>query len=286
MPDTTETVRPDEAQSEERQRALNAAITRQKVDDKGPAPAEAEGNAVTSPLSGEVDVEWEPGVVRKVKVEDLVQAAKSKADIEAAKRAVALGAAEAAVMEQLKQLSEEDRAVIMDGIRDPSRLRQKPPQRTEDDDLTDILGMDEKRTNGHDDPRWREIEEMKQVVQAIAQHVSEDLNQKAKSTMATRVAEEMSGYTDAFPRGSELSNWAKDSIMTEIALDPKQDLGELVAKTAARALKLRGVDRETRKASPTTAGPSEMPRGLTADELQGGQSLSRVSAFLDKLHRR
>lgn len=284
MPDTTVTDKSADADSQKRQQALealNAKLTGVPAPAKAPETSEEDGKvAATAPLKGKVMVEWEPGVTREVDVEELVNSAKTKADIESAKRLFQKQALEDSITARLEAMDPEERKIVEQALSNPKAFLSKPIE--EGDDLDEILGDQPRQPNGQYVSK-KEYDEMRQVVEAIGQHIYGELQERAKSTMADRVDEMMAPFKDAFPKGSELTSWAKDSIITQITLDPKQDLEQLVTTTARRAIKMRGVDREilARAETATAKTPSAKPLpDLTADDLASGGSLTRLQQFL------
>lgn len=290
MPTETEIrATPDGQQQEEQQKAameaVTAALMRQKPGQQPKETPGPEGKGQDGPLSGAVKVDWGDGVVREVQIEDLVKAAKSKEDLQATERLLKQNADAQWVLTQLGKMSEEDRDLYVKALSDPAQLVPKPKPRDEDDDgLRALLGETSQTVPAGEDIR-RELKELREGMTAMGGYLQGTIAEKAKEMMSERVDKLMATYKDAFPKSSALTDWAKDSIMTQIVLDPRADLEELVTRTAAKALHVHGKDRVTRITATTAEGPSELPPGLTGEQLMNGDSLERLKAFETALRR-
>ena len=248
----------------------------------------------TALLSGEHEVDWGDGAVRKVKIEDLVLAAKAG---EEAKQLKELAAAEMAEVAQLRQLGERigemsqaQIQALQNFLQDPDQfVASTTRQNGKKDDGEDELDMDEmirgpsQKSSPERDAR---LDRLEQGFQAIAKHLEGDLQARQKASLSDRVRTAMSNFP-VFKEVDGLDEMAEESILNTIQAHPQADLDKVVHAYASRSHKMlmaarKGVVEErTGDVRTTPEGNLVLPKDFkpTGDALMN-RDLLRVTEAL------
>lgn len=245
-------------QPSEAARAAAAALAGQPQDVTGSQGGEAaNGQSDTAlGLDQEILVDWE-GTPRKVKVGDLVSAAKQKGEIEQMRAAVQRQLSEAgqlqAFRDAVEAMSEEGKAVVaamlnndVDGARKALGFRATPNQDGDDDDPLDDLASDHRaRPRGSDGKFASRLDTMEQALVMLVGERQQEITAKQRESLAQQVEEKLRSYSIfADPKSGQVRDearmrLAKEHVMLSLgAADQNVDLDQLVARVANQTQKI------------------------------------------------
>jgi hypothetical protein len=235
-PDT----QPDQTPPSDKLQAIEAQLGGQP-----PATVTEQESEVPSkgdaPLSGDVNVDWGEGTVRKTTIEELVAAAKRADEVQQMAAAVDEKLADMGKLRQLGEildsLDQDQLGELQKLIANPAELtamaqgqRQpsQPLKQVEADD-DDFLGT-RKPVPVANDP---ELTDLKRTVKALTNYVEADLADKRKTSLADTVATEMAAFP-VFKQTKGAAEMAKTSILNELGMTPNANLRNIVANHATR----------------------------------------------------
>jgi len=252
-------------------------------------------------LQGEHLVDW-GGVRRKVKIGDLVEAARKGESLEQRERALdeklQQMAQQTALLQKLDSLEPPQAQMLGYLLQDPSRLSAlaqapqpaSPPAEAEDEDNLDDLISGHKKRGGKMTPEMQQLlQRMAQMERTTAQlhrFANDELGKRHEQTRKQRV-EEVMGSFPVFGESPALHKLALDHILTSLTTNPSQSIDDLVATVArdthpiAEQLRSGVVEERTGRTSPSQdLIPGLEDRRFTGDEMQSGKMLDELSRML------
>lgn len=242
---------------------------------EGDAPAGVSSNGAGQ--EEEIEVPWDGGVTRKVKLSDLV--AKAKAAEQAENKARTLetafkkNAAAEALADALDKIPEEDREAVQQILLNPSLARRalnghsKPKPRDEVDET-----LDEETPNAPEESR---LEALERSVQSVMNYLTGEQQARHQQSIGQQIDATMQTFP-VFSENEDMAKFARRAIATQIAANPSGKIEDIVADAATMAHKILQQERRGQLPAPSVARalnqvrlqPDKPP---TADDLTSGR---------------
>lgn len=232
---------------------------------EGDAPAGSTGTGAGQ--EDEIEVPWDQGVTRKVKLSDLV--AKAKAAEEAQNRAKTLetafkkNAAAEALAEALDKIPEEDREAVQQILLKPELARRalnghaKPKPRDEVDET-----LDDEPDDAPEDARLAAVE---RSLQSVMNYLTGEQQARQQQSIGQQIEATMQTFP-VFSENEEMAQFARRAIATQIAANPQAKIDDIVAETATMAHKILQQERRGQLPAPAVARSLNQIRNTNPDK--------------------
>lgn len=232
--------------------------------------------------SGEILVDL-GGATKRVAVDDLVKAYRSRGEIEQLQGSVdqklsELGAARA-LQTAIQDWTPEQQQMLETAMHQIQQGRFGQP--SSDDDDFDLRGGDDERPRQGVDPALQQrLDQMERTLGSFVQ-------ERHQQTLGQRIEAEMGSFP-VFSEDEAAASFAKEAILNKFAANPRADLGEITAEVAASTHKMIQAAQNRvlpRGNARSDSFPTDIPtpeRPPTGADLESGAVLKALRGALDR----